>query len=211
MSVVICICYTFTCSFHRHCVFTSLHPMFAGSKIHIWELPKLPLSVWNNRFISWCCCLVVLSFSGLGLLQQDLWRLARDQQSQFSSSGFMTEQMSSLTATFCFCRPFVTFIKKKDWRLSSGYFLPDTLKNNLFKWKLNNIDETLSETEKNIKASKTPWSALYYKSSDRSALWEMQACWITFQPFPCLWKLLKFCKWSKTKSLDKIIGCICLI
>lgn len=50
MSVVICICYTFTCSFHRHCVFKSLHPMFAGSKIYIWDI-KLRLSVGNNRFL----------------------------------------------------------------------------------------------------------------------------------------------------------------
>lgn len=51
MSVVISICYTFTCSFHCHCVFSSSHLMFAESRFYIWDV-KLLFSVWNNHFIS---------------------------------------------------------------------------------------------------------------------------------------------------------------
>lgn len=114
MSVVISICYTFTSSFHHHCVLSSLHLMFADSKIYIWDV-KLPLSVWSHYFSQWVynsvgfCCFVVFRFS----------RLRRDQQSQFYSSGSKTQQMFLSHWHFCFCRPFVTVLKKKkkigDW------------------------------------------------------------------------------------------------
>lgn len=165
MPVVISICYTFTCSFPRHCVFRSLHPMFADSKIYIWDAKcRIPSAG--------CCCSVALRFSGLGL-----W--SRTPEGRLESSGPSLAHLVlwqyrcflslPLSASVGHLWPLYIYIKK-DWSVSSGYFLPDTQKNNLFKWKLNKL----------MKKGNYKWnwkkkfsSVLFYKSSDHCALWEM--------------------------------------